>query len=78
MHLLDWDVIDSERRTAEEYQRDRESRKTAACWALAAPDTTFGSGIDAQASENNEQVAKLTDALGEIGAGRRAGDTAGD
>ena len=72
-HLLHWDSIDSERPAAEEYQRDRESRKTAACWAFGAPDTALGGReTDEQARAHNGQVASLINALGEIGAGRRA------
>ena len=70
-NILDWDSIDSERRAAEEYQRDRESRKTAACWAFGTPDTAH-SGTDEQSSAHNGQVASLINALGERGAGRRA------
>ena len=70
-HILDWDSIDPERKASEEYQRDRESRKTAACWAFCAPDIAQ-SGTDEQASAHNEQVTSLINALGEFGAGRRA------
>ena len=70
-HILDWNSIDSERKASEEYQRDREFRETAACWAFGAPDSAQ-SGTDEQASPHNEQVASLINALGESGAGRRA------
>ena len=69
--LSNWDSIGSERRAAQEYQRDRESRKTAACWAFGTTDTAH-SGTDEQASAHNEQVASRIPALWESAAGRRA------
>ena len=70
-HVADWSMIDSERRASEDYANEQRSRRqTHSCYAFGNADTASGAGMAAE--DHNEQVARLINALGESGAGRRA------
>ena len=69
-HVVDWSVIDSERRAYDLYVEEQSVRRTNSCYAFGSADTASGAGVAAE--ERNEQVALIINTLGESSAGRRA------
>ena len=68
--FADWSMIDSERRAHEDYANEQAKRRTVAYDAFDTPDIAFGSGSEST-EEHKRQVAKMINAMGESGAGRR-------